>query len=286
MDAHRDRSAVVAGVDGSAPSLNAVRWAAYLAAAIHEPLVIACAPRFPHHDGDPGHTPPSGKVVRWHEIAAHIAEHAVALVRSCTPELPVTTEITPEAAGPALIARSTHARILVVGAQTAWDGRLVGPTTMEVARHARCPVVVWRGTAGRPIPRRKPVTVGVDGTPLSTAALELGFELAEALAVPLTAVHCWPANRITPVGPTADHTAAEQAVLTDALAPHRRARPGVRVAELTVPGVPGTILAEAGRDSQLLVVGTRARGSAAAALFGSTSRDLLHHAPCPVVLCG
>ncbi|MGW4121864.1 universal stress protein [Nocardia sp. NPDC004711] len=286
MDAHHARNAVVAGVDGSTVSLNAVRWAAYLATAIHEPLVIACAPRFPRGDGEAEHAHPSGRVVRWHEIAAHTTEHAVALVRSCAPELPVTTEVTPEAAAPALIARSTHARILVVGAQTAWDGRLVGQTTMEVARHARCPVAIWRGRTGRRIPRWKPVTVGVDGTPLSTAALALGFELAEALSVPLTAVHCRPGNRIVPIGPAADHTAADDAVLTSALAPHRLAHPDVEVTEVTVPGVPATVLAETGHDSQLLVVGTHGRNSATAALFGSTSRDLLHHSPCPVVLCG
>ncbi|MVU78337.1 universal stress protein [Nocardia sp. ET3-3] len=285
MDAHPDRNAVVAGVDGSPTSLNALRWAAYLAAAVRAPLVIACAPRFPHPDGDPGHRPPGARVMRWHEIAARTAEHAVALVRSCTPELPVTTEITPEAAAPALIALSAHARILVIGAQTAWDGRLVGATTMEVARHARCPVVVWRGTAGRRIPRRKPVVVGVDGTALSTAAVELGFELAEALEVPLTAVHCWPGNRIAPVGPGVDRTATEHAVLAEALAAHREAHPGVRVTEMATPGVPATVLAEAARDSQLVVVGTRARNTATAALFGSTSRDLLHRAPCPVAVC-
>ncbi|MFE3260211.1 universal stress protein [Nocardia sp. NPDC059229] len=128
--------------------------------------------------------------------------------------------------------------------------------------------------------------MGVDGTPPSTAALALGFELAEALSVPLTAVHCRPGNRIVPIGPAAGHTATDDAVLTSALAPHRLAHPDVEVTEVTVPGIPATVLAEAGHDSQLLVVGTRARSSATAALFGSTSRDLLHHSPCPVVLCG
>ncbi|MEC3953726.1 universal stress protein [Nocardia sp. CDC153] len=285
MDTHRERSAVVAGVDGSPTSLNALRWAAYLAAAMGEPLVIACAPRFPHPYGDTGHRPPGARVMRWHEIAARTAEHAVALARSCTPELPVTTEITPEAAAPALITLSAHARLLVIGAQTAWDGRLVGATTMEVARHAHCPVVVWRGAPGQRIPRRRPVVVGVDGTELSTAAVELGFELAEALGVPLTAVHCWPGNRIASVGPVPDHTPQEQTVLTEALARPRREHPEVEVTELARPGVPAIVLADAAREAQLVVVGTRARNSATAALFGSTSRDLLHRAPCPVAVC-
>ncbi|GAB4585632.1 universal stress protein [Nocardia sp. IFM 10818] len=265
-DSRSDRSAVVVGTDGSATSLNAVRWAAYIAEAIHEPLVIASAPR-------------------WHDAAGRAAQRAATLVRRGAPHLPISTETLSEAAGSALVALSARARMLVVGAQTAWDTRLIGPTTMEVARHAHCPVAVWRGAAGRPIPRRKPIAVGVDGTALSATAVQVGFELAAALRVPLRAVHCWPSTRIEPVGRAADRTDAERAVLAEALIAHRSAHPEVEVAEVAVPGVPGTVLAEVGREVQLLVVGTRARNTATAALFGSTSRDLLHHAPCPILLC-
>ncbi|WP_245721660.1 universal stress protein [Nocardia crassostreae] len=233
---------------------------------MHEPLVIASAPR-------------------RHEAADRTAQHAAALVRRCAPQLPVSTEILSVPAGSALVSRSERALMLVVGAQTAWDARLIGPTTMEVARHAHCPVAVWRGTAGRPIPSRKPIAVGVDGTALSTTALDLGFELAAAFRVPLRAVHCWPPDRIEPVGRVGDRTDAERAVLAAALVPHRASHPEVDVADMAIPGVPGTVLAQLGRDAQLLVVGTRARDTATAALFGSTSRHLLHHAPCPVLLC-
>lgn len=280
-----DRSTVVVGVDGSATSLNAVRWAAYLAEAVHEPLVVVCAPPFPHRAAEPGQSPAGASPPRWHETARRTADHAVALVRSCAPELPVTVEITPEAVGSALMAASERARILVVGGDTAWDSRLVGPTTMDVARHAHCPVAVWRGIKGRPIPRRKPIAVGVDGTALSAAAVELGFELAEAFSVPLTAVHCGPPDRIATIGPAPDRTRSERAALAEALAGYRANHPGIEVAEMAVPGVPAAVLAELGRDAQLLVVGTRARNAATAALFGSTSRDLLHHAPCPVLIC-
>ncbi|QLY28588.1 universal stress protein [Nocardia huaxiensis] len=283
MDAHRDQGAVVVGVDGSGTSLNAVRWAAYAAERLHTPLVIACAPPFFTHRTMDARTPESNPPSRWHRIAESTADHAAALVRTYAPELPVATETTPEAPDLALISRSAQARLLVVGAQTAWDNRVVGPTTMAVARHAHCPVVVWRGVAGRPIPRRSPVAVGVDGTPLSTGALELGFELADAFGVSLLAVHARP-HRIAPVGRQYDHAETEQNVPTDALAPYRTKYPHVEATEVTVTGVPATMLAAMGRDAQLLVVGTRARNAATAALFGSTSRDLLHHAPCPVLL--
>lgn len=222
--------------------------------------------------------------MRWHEIAERGAAQAVALTRSCAPELAVTTEITPQAAAPALIALSAQARILVIGARTVWDNRLVGPTTMEVARHAHWPLVVWRGVEGRPIPRRKPVVVGVDGTEFSTAAMDLGFELAAAFGTTVTAVHCGP-HRLQPVGREIGETRSGSAVLAEARGTYRAKHPGVEITEMAVPGVPATVLAEAGHDAQLVAVGTRARDAATAALFGSTSRDLLHHAPCPVLLC-
>lgn len=282
MSTRADRNTIVVGVDDSPTALNAARWAAYLAGALHAPLLIACAlPRAvtpAHQLADRIRSPHLSDAVRA------TLERTCQLVRTCDPDLTVNV-IGP--AGPpaeALVALSAHARIVVVGARTAYGERLIGPTTMHVAEHAHCPVGVWRGANGKPIPRGKPVAVGVDGTELSIPALAHGFEIAAALGVPLTAVHCWP-SRIEPVGHHLDRGETERTLLAEALAGWRTEYPDVEVIEMPVPGLARTVLKEIAQDVQLLAVGSHGHPTATALMFGSTSRDLLHHTTCPVLVC-
>lgn len=282
MSIRADRNLIVVGVGETSTAMNAARWAAYLASALHASLLLTCA--LPH-----GVTPAQQLAARIH--TAHPSDAARTnldrirrLVRTCDPELTVSA-VRPE--GPpaeALVALSARARIVVVGARTAYGQRLVGPTTVRVTRHAHCPVGVWRGANGRPIPRGKPVAVGVDGTELSIPAVAHAFEIAAALDVPLTAVHCWP-SRIEPVGHHRDRGEQERTLLAEALAGWRTEYPDVEVIEMPVPGLARSVLNEMAQDAQLLVVGSHGHRTATTLLFGSTSRDLLHHTTCPVLVC-
>jgi nucleotide-binding universal stress UspA family protein len=282
MSIRADRTSIVVGVDDSPTALNAARWAAYLAGALHAPLLIACAQ--PHSA-----TAAQQLAERIHSPHSSDAAHATLertrqLVHTCDPNLTVSA-VHPE--GPpadALVALSAHARMVVVGARTAYGDRLVGPTTMHVALHAHCPVGVWRGANGRPIPRGKPVAVGIDGTELSIPAIAHAFEVAAALEAPLTAVHCWP-SRIEPVGHHLDRGEEERTLLAESLAGWRTEYPDVEVIEMPVPGLARSVLNEIAQDVQLLVVGSHGHPTATALLFGSTSRDLLHHTTCPVLVC-
>ncbi|MFX0577885.1 universal stress protein [Nocardia nepalensis] len=282
MSIRADRTSIVVGVDDSPTALNAARWAAYLAGALRAPLLIAYAQQ---HSATAArqlaeriHSPHSS------DAARATIERTRQLVYTCDPNLTVGT-VHPE--GPpadALVALSAHARMVVVGARTAYGDRLVGPTTMHVAQHAHCPVGVWRGAGGRPIPHGKPVAVGIDGTELSTAAIAHAFEIAAALEAPLTAVHCWP-SRIEPVGHHLDRGEEERTLLAESLAGWRTEYPDVEVIEMPVPGLARSVLNEIAQDVQLLVVGSHGHPTAMALLFGSTSRDLLHHTTCPVLVC-
>jgi nucleotide-binding universal stress UspA family protein len=49
-------------------------------------------------------------------------------------------------------------------------------------------------------------------------------------------------------------------------------------------GAPARRLIERAAGAGLLVVGTRGLGRVSGTLLGSVSRQLLHHAPCPVVV--
>ncbi|MBU3062400.1 universal stress protein [Nocardia sp. NEAU-G5] len=275
-----NRQSVVVGVDGTTGSLNAARWAAHLAHALHVPLSVVHLD--PRHDGEnplPRHgdrtTPvdPSG-----------VAEQAVGLVRTAVGDLDLNYENGGGAVDSALIERSGRARYMVIGMHPEVGSGLIGRTTMHVVTRAHCPVLVWRGAAGHPIPRRLPIVVAVDGTPVSESAVDCAFELAAAFGVPVTAVHVRPPG-IAPIGRHVDSDAESRALLSAALAGPRQRHPGVPVAERVVAGATVPVLARMSAEAQLLVVGSRSRGSAAAVLLGSVSRELLHRSSCPVLVC-
>ncbi|WP_228000299.1 universal stress protein [Nocardia australiensis] len=282
MGTRADHNTIVVGVDDSAMALNAARWAAYLASALHAPLLIAHAlarrRTAAQQLADLVHAPHA------YDAATRTLDRTCRLVRTCDPELTVDAALPDGPPAKALVQLSAHARIVVVGAQSAYEERLIGSTTVHVAEHAHCPVGVWRGENGRPIPRGRPVAVGVDGTELSIPAIAHGFEIAAALGVPLTAVHCRP-SRIEPVGHHLDRGEQERTLLAESLADWRTEYPDVEVIEMPVPGLARSVLNEVARDAQLLVVGRHGHSTAAALLFGSTTRDLLHHAACPVLVC-
>jgi nucleotide-binding universal stress UspA family protein len=74
---------------------------------------------------------------------------------------------------------------------------MVGSVAVALAAHAKCPVIVVRGSGpggsgrGGSVPVEGPVVVGVDGSEGSEAALAFAYEAAATRQVPLVAVHTW-----------------------------------------------------------------------------------------------
>lgn len=271
-----DRRPVVVGVDGSSTAMNAVRWAAYLAAGLRTSLTVLSAEPVPH--------PRHQAVLATSSAAAGVLGQAVALARTCTDHLRIDGRICSGPADSALIEASARARLVIVGAQSVHHSRLIGPTTSHVTIGSQCPVGVWRGVAGRPIPRHDPVLVGVDGTEIGDHAVGCAFELASALEVGVVAVHAW-APGIAPLGQP-DGAAAARALLSRSVAPWRARFPDVEVHAVAAAGNTIAVLAARSANAQMLVLGSRGRTAAAAVLLGSTSRDMLHRALCPVLVCG
>jgi nucleotide-binding universal stress UspA family protein len=75
-----------------------------------------------------------------------------------------------------------------------------------------------------------------------------------------------------------------KALLAESIAGQREKYPDVPVRQELVRGRPDDVLVAAGRTAELLVVGSRGRGAFRGLLLGSTSRSLVHHAPCPVAV--
>jgi nucleotide-binding universal stress UspA family protein len=282
---------VVVGVDGSPNSAAAARWAANVAERLNAPLHIASAVQEPTF-----YIAESAMVIPaevWEE-QRHTADKLVAdlstAVQEAHPSLSVTTGVDTTSAAVMLVEHSRTARVVVVG--NSGTGLLVstllGSTAKRTVDKADCPVVVWRaGDAAVDAP----IVVGVDGSATSAAAVEYAFELAAGLGLPLIAVHTW--NAFSLGGGVAlpglvDLTTLENeesALLSESLAGWSQKYPEVAVEHVLRQGSAAHLLVDLSRQSQLVVVGSRGRGSAAQALLGSTSSNLAHHAHCPVMIC-
>ena len=92
-----------------------------------------------------------------------------------TPLWSLTEPLRPSSTRP----RSAHAGLLVLGHRGRGAlGSTLGSVSVSVAEHARCPVVVVRGAVETSPSGPRAVTVGVDGTPESSLALDFAAETA------------------------------------------------------------------------------------------------------------
>ena len=130
--------------------------------------------------------------------------------------------------------------------------------------------------------------VGIDGTPLSEAAIPFAFDAAAARPCPLVAVHTWLDEINDPaLAELVDwQTAAVQAeeVLAERLAGWGEKYPDVPVQRLVARGLAGHALLDQAARAQLVVVGSRGHGEIAGLLLDSVSNALVHGAGCPVAI--
>ncbi|MEU6641547.1 universal stress protein [Saccharomonospora sp. NPDC046836] len=283
---------VVAGVDGSEAALRAVRWAADTAARHHAPLYIAHAAGYPYLHGGDAIPPPESvredlRHQRWEFLhaAREVAEETAGL------DIHLCYESDPPV--PYLIHVSGSARMIVLGSSchTGIYGLLVGSTTLALVSHARCPVVSVCGEcAEMPAQDRRPVVVGIDGSPVSERAIGYAFDEAAHRDVELVTVHTWNDANSDVFSEARmyfgweDMREVEERRLAERLAGWSESYPDVSVRRVLVQDRPHHELLEWSRKAQLVVVGSRGRGNLRCMLLGSTSRALIHGAECPVMI--
>ncbi|PTR27470.1 nucleotide-binding universal stress UspA family protein [Rhodococcus sp. OK519] len=284
---------VVAGIDGSPSSFEALRWAAQVARCKRAPLHVA------HVLPSPGVYLSEAAVLIQAQFTEKLESDSVSLLRRARElvgaefsDVDSTFAQYPGPPSAALVELSGRAGLLVLGATGAGTvgAMLVGSTGQRVANHARCPVLVCRG--GGPVEAdERPIVVGVDGSALSIQAVGIAHEYAAVLGARLVAVHAWgPARTIQRYGafrlvdwPAVE--AEERALLAESMAGHSAAWPDVRVETVLEQNSAGRTLLEYAGQARFVVVGSRGRSRIAGALLGSTSQNLLHHSPCPVMIC-
>lgn len=287
MDVQRAGLPVVAGVDGSEPALAAVRWAAREAGRYRVPLVLVRA--FGEAPVERSLADPyAGAGLRsalLERAEGQLADAAAVAARE-VPGLVVERSLREETASACLVAASRSARTVVVGdrGHGGVTGLLAGSVAVGLAARAACPVVVVRG-----VDRADgPVVVGVDGSPLSEAALRFAVEAAAGRRVPLRAVHVWSDTVLEPArAPYWEWDALEQQqheILAERLAGWAEKYPDVVVQRVIARDRPARVLLEESAGAGLLVVGSRGRGGLAGFVLGSVSHALVHRAGCPVAV--
>lgn len=285
---------VVVGADGSDTSRAAVDWAAARASARGLRLVLLLAvPEGPEHEWAAALSGVGAEDDYAAEVRRRAAERVAAeadRVRGDRPSLVVETAVVPGEASRALARATRQADLVVVGAR-GWSAPMrthaLGGTSDAVATHAHGPVAVVPEVANARA--HGPVVVGVDKGPESMEAIRIAVAEAVAAGVGLVAVHTWSA--IPWLADLAGWSVDESTsganlnrMVHDLVEAHAGAHPDLAVEYVVRSGDPATALVEESHRASLVVVGSRGRGGFTGLLLGSTSRDVMRGAHCPVIV--
>jgi nucleotide-binding universal stress UspA family protein len=279
---------IVAGTDGTEPSLRAVEWAAMEAARRGAPLRIVAAPAIPFRVR-PGK---SGQVVAAKLRNAATWALGLGLERAAdvAPGLSSDADLLSGPPAAALTHAARDASMLVVGTRGkgALAAAILGSVSRYSAIHALCPVVIVREET---VAVHRCLVVGVGDPQEESSALAFSFEEAALRGSALLAAHArLPSVRRAPAGAEATSGAPESlsaAVarqLADTLAGWRDNYPGVKVSHVVVRSRPARMLAALSARSDLTVIGRHSDPDRAGQPIGSIHNALFSRARGPVAV--
>lgn len=214
------------------------------------------------------------------EATAELLAEVAADVQTTSVTVTTRTAIGDPAA--TLIDASKDAALLVIGSDYQGPGR--GPARgshgIRIAAASHSPVVV--------VPDfdvdddRRGVVVGVDGSPVSEAAIAFAAAEADRLGEPLTAVIVWtpiaaPRNPLmaTSEGYRKGMEQAAREALALSLAGLRGQYPGIEIEEAVAEGFPSVVINDLAAEARLTVIGSRGHGAVRRFLLGSISHEVL-----------
>ncbi len=208
-------------------------------------------------------------------------------VRDQWPDVEVSGALVEGVPWEVMVDHSADAEVTVLGSRQLGTigSALLGSVSTVVAAAASGPVVVVGHPSG--IPAESPeVVVGIDGREQTDDVLAFAFDHASRRHRPLRAVFCW----IPDVLATAQWRNAQPPPeradrwLSETLAGWQEKYPDVEVRRGVVRDHPVAALVAASTAQDLLVVGSHSRHARIAAMLGSVSQGVLHHATCPVAV--
>lgn len=279
--------AVVVGLGTEDRGIAELDWAAREAQIRHRPLHIVRA----YHKSQatlPWESMADRSITnQLRRFAARHAGGALSHVRARWPDVEVQATVLDGAPAEVMRDASRTAEVTVLGSRhlAALGSALLGSVSTVVAAAGSGPVVVVSGPPGDPAANPE-VVVGIDGAEHMDDVLEFAFDYASRHGRPLHATYCWSPDLLAamqwrPVPPVPERA---NRWLAEAVAGWQEKFPDVVVRRGVFRETPvaGLVKAAAGQD--LLVVGGHSRHARIAALLGSVSQGVLHHATCPVAV--
>lgn len=283
---------VIAGTDGSEPSLRAVEWAAREAGLRGAGLRVVAVPVLPRRmswQSAPHRTPDTVADTIRHSYEQALAT-AADRAATAEPGVAVETALLPGKPAQALAEAAADASMLVVGSRGAGGlaALLLGSVSRYVATLAPGPVVVVREEPGA---GHGEVVVGIRDLD-QPAAIGFAFEEARLRRARLRAVHAWhwflPEMRLTgterPGADARDVTAEAAGWLADLLTFWREKYPDVEVVPDVVHAPPARVLAGASARADLVILGRNSADDSGQPSTGATVHALLSHAHSPVAI--
>lgn len=289
---------VVVGVDGTERDREVVGWAARSALrrgvglhAIHaqETMATAYAPVGFGMDA-PLLTQQGDEVDAGREVHEHVLD-----ILGGLDEAPELTFSAPWNTGSqALLEAQDKAQLIVVGTarKHGLTRFLLGSTSLTVAMHATCPVVVVGPEVSRET--RGLLLVGVDGSRDSSKALHFAMNAAHKWGLRVRAITTWHMAVVNGYVVTEPDSQEWRGIVADlegsvqeVVAEVKASTPELADVEVEVQAVHGrpvSALVEGSKEADLVVVGSRGRGGVAGALLGSVSQGVLADAHCPVAI--
>ncbi len=151
MTASPGEARIVVGVDGSGPSLDALRWAAHFASVFGARLDVVTSWEYPQNFGW------ATASSEWNpaEDMKNVLDDAIRAVFGDRPPAGVQAVVREGGAARVLLDASQGATMLVVGSRGhgGFAGMLLGSVSSNVAEHAPCPVFIVHGDQPPPGPR-------------------------------------------------------------------------------------------------------------------------------------
>ncbi|KOG09079.1 MULTISPECIES: universal stress protein [Streptomyces] len=277
---------VTVGLDGSAESLAAARWAATQAVLREVPLRLVHVQEWPN-------TPaaPLAFARTMDERIERLMRDETDRARKDHPDLEVVTEHARGRAAEELTAAANEADLTVLGSRGLGGvrGFIVGSVSLAVVGSARRPVVLVRAKDERTGPEGA-IVVGVDIHHPCEALLAFSFSEAARKGTSLRFLHSWtlPASygyaAIMDPGIGGELSSHLLGGLEDLLEPWRKRYTGVEAEAESVVGSPAYQLVEASRTAQLVIVGRRSRNVPLGPHLGHVAHAVIHHSPAPVAV--
>lgn len=283
-----EHAGVVVGIDGSAGSDVALRWAIANTSGFGRVRPVFTW-QYPYTVWVPagvgGAPAPSGELMQAEaETAAHTALEEF---DASSYDPPVVTRGYP---GVVLTGAAADAAMLVVGSRGhgAVASHLLGSIGRYCADHTTGPLVIVPESDDLHTPPRD-IVVGVDGSANSDTALRWAIGFADE-ADTIRAVNAW--NFVVGIAysrPPMDPrkiAAASREVVEDAAdrACAAAGVPGERVQREIADGDPRRVFHDLQDEVDLIVVGSRGRTGLAHMVLGSTTTSIIHHPRCPIAI--